>query len=593
MMVMKRPCWLFFLLIFLACEKPEPELKSQILNYPPAGMVPEIARLNPGLDFLRVKLGKQTRIAVAYAPGRDLKMDSSSTNPVKFYYGVIPSYFRKYPEPITLQILITNQGQEQVIWSGKVAPEKALGWEFAEAMLPEKSSLIIFRSDIKDYGLAITPPKPGRFAPDSRPSIIFILVDALRADHLGAYGYQRETSPNLDQLAGSGVIFMNAMTSSTFTVTSLASMFTGLYPWEHRALFAYSMILGDDLVTVAQKLREAGYQTAGFSATYFLLSDFQLERGFELFDEGCDVNFFVGDAECLTEKAGRWLDTEAESPFFLYLHYVSTHSPYHPPEEYQKLFSAGLEKPKGAVGLGDIQPFGDTRKWYQIPRAPRKNELDWLISQYDGEIRYADAEIGKLLARLNELGLRDQTLILITADHGEAFFEHKEMEHTEENHWQVTRIPLILSGPGIPGGKKIDALVRSIDLAPFLLEYAATEPLSGISGKSFSALFSGTEPDPRIGYSIKYRSEKKYQIGVVKYPDHFLIWRPADKKVELYDLITDPLEQTNLSLTRPDLYQHFYSLLPDQNLVFFGAGPKEQKLSPETQKRLKTLHYTK
>ncbi len=589
---MKRYSWLLFLILF-ACEKPELDLKSQMLNFPAAEPVAEIIRLNPDLIFLRVRIGSQVRIAAPLVPDRDLKIETASKNRIKFYYGALPSYFQKHPGPIHLQALSRSRGLERVIWTSELSAQKIPIWQTGEAALPELTDEVIFRSDLKDYGLALTAPRLYPAPPDPRPSIIFILIDALRADHLGAYGYSRETSPNLDELARSGSIFMNTMSASSFTVTSLSSMFTGLWPWEHRSLFASNLILSDEITTLAERMREAGYQTAGFSATYFRLSDFNLDRGFELFNEDCDARFFINDAECVTEKATNWLDRDGEEPFFLYLHYVSTHAPYYPPAQYQKIFSSGLKRPKGTVGMGDIQPFGDNRQWYQIPRAPRPDELDWLVSQYDGEIRYADTEIGKLLARVSELGLRDKTLILVTGDHGEAFFEHQKMDHTEENHWQVMHIPLILSGPGIPVGKKIEPLIRSVDFAPFLLEYGKAGMLSGISGKSLEPLLTGTESEQRIGYSIRYYNLKKYQIAAVQWPYNFLIWRPADKKIELYNLEDDSAAQKNLADQSSDLVRRFFSLLPDPVLIQSGPAVKQGQLSPEVQKRLKALHYTK
>lgn len=584
---------MIFLFIFFGCEKPQPDLKSLMHNFPLAEIDTELARLNPELNFLRVRIGAQVRRALAYIPGNDLKLAYPGGEKIKFYFGVIPFYFVKHPDPVHMQILALSSGNEQILWSDTISAQANPEWKMAELILPPNSENLILRSDVKDYGLALTPPRILHHAAVQKPSIIFILIDALRADHLGCYGYFRDTSPNIDALSRKGTIFMNVMTTSSFTVTSLSGMFTGLYPWEHRALFCENLVLGEEFPILAQLLRSAGYQTAGFSATYFRLSDFQLDRGFELFDEGCDAKFFMNDAECLTQKVIPWLKSDAEAPFFLYLHYVSTHSPYHPPDEYKKLFSQGILKPKGAAGLGDIQPFGDNRQWYQIPRAPKQTELDWLISQYDGEIRYADTEIGKLLAYLDESGLLDNTLILITADHGEAFFEHRKMDHTEDNHWQTAHIPLILSGPGIPAGKRISSLVRSIDFAPFLLEYAQAGSIQGMSGKSLMPVLNGTETEKRLGFSLMMHTRKKFQIGMVLYPYHFLLWRPADKKMELYDLSSDPNEKNNIADENQELIKQLFTLLPDPDVILSGRRTAKKELSPETKERLKALHYTK
>jgi len=584
--------FLFLLVGFLSCREQEPDPKGLLLNQPLDEPEPFFKKLNPELSFYRIKLGNQVRRAIAYAPGQELIIPKLNGK-IKFSFGVIPQYFLKHQQAFELQLIDQSLSPEKIIWTETISKEMAGKWHYVEITLSKPSERIIFRSDIKDFGLVITPPIIFTKTSPAQPTIIFILVDALRADHLGAYGYSRNTSPNLDELARSGTIFLNAITASPFTVSSLTSMFTGLYPWEHKAVFAYSLILRPDLITLAQKLRENGYFTAGFSATYFHLSDFSLDRGFELFDETCSEKFFFGDAECLNQAVSNWLEAEARAPFFLFIHYVSPHAPYHPPLEYQNFFNTGLEKPKGEIGEGDVQRFTSNRRFYQIPRAPTEKELKWLISQYDAEIRYVDEQIGRLVKELYAQKGNQPLLVLITADHGEAFYEHKEVEHRTELHWQVLHIPLIIFGDQIPSGEQIKSLVRSVDIAPSLMEYAKVSPFINISGKSFLGLIQGENEPERIGWAINFKNKKRFQISLVMPPYQMLVWKPKNKKIELYNFWDDPEEKNNLALENVELVQNLLKLFPSYEQILSGEKPPQVKYDSETRKRLKSLHYLK
>jgi len=582
----------FLVGLIFCCREHKPSLREIVLQSPRDIADPVLLSLNPGMGFHRVRIVNQIRRATPYLPGQKLKLGVISGK-VRFSFGIVPEYFLKVKQPVEIQIFAANSGQEKLIWSQTISAKDAPGWQNALINLPATPVNLFLTSNAQDCGLAVTPLARIAEEKPSRPSIIFILIDALRSDHLGAYGYSRNTSPNIDGLARSGAIFQNAVTASTFTATSLAGFFTGFMPWEHKMIFGYNLILDPKLATLAVKLREAGYSTAGFSSTYFHLSDLQLDRGFDLFDESCDKKFFSGDAECLSDQVVRWLDEKPDQPFFLYLHYTSTHAPYSPPEPFQKLFSAGLEKPGGEVGKGEILRFGKNRKWYQIPRPPAKNETEWLISQYDGEVRYADSQIARVLEKMEKQGSRKKALIIITADHGEAFYEHQIVEHINELHWPVVRVPLILSGPGIPAGKEITGLVRSQDLAISILDLVRAPGLAEATGKSFLPLLQGKQENKRAGYAVLYESKKNYEITVVYYPYQLLVSQPGDKNIELYNIETDPDEQNNLALQKPGLTRDMLKLLPEPETVLLRRKPGLPKIDQETLDRLKTIHYLK
>jgi len=592
---MKKTLWLAILLglgLFLSCKQEKKlTLQEQVFQFPSFETIPALAKYNPGLKYFRARIGHQEREAVAYQPFSRLSLGEIKGERMRFFLGVIPQYFARHSEPISYQVWLEQGEKKETIFKGEIAPSSDAHWKKIELELAEKKGKLFFSAEVKDWGLFLTAPRYLSQTPPEKPNIIFILIDALRADHLGCYGYPLPTSPDLDELARSGALFLNAYTASPFTVTSLASIFTGLYPWEHRVIFAYDLHLKESFLTLAEVLQKAGYQTAGFSAVYFLPTSLGLSQGFELSNESCASSFFFGDAQCLTEQVIKWLEQEASPPFFLYIHYVSTHAPYRAPEFYQKLFSAGIKKPGGEVGKGEILRFGKHRRWYQLPRSPTEQELKWLISQYDGEIRYANDQIARLLEYLRRKGIYQKSLILVIADHGEAFFEHKKMDHTEELHRSVARIPLILTGPGIPAGKRITQVVRSIDFAPTILEYLGISGLSQISGKSFLSLLKKEKIESRSALSVRFLNRKKFQISLVKYPYHFLLYFPKKKNIELYRIDRDPQEKNNLAPTNPELVEKLLSLVPDYQTVLLGKKPAPGKYDQETIRRLKSLGY--
>lgn len=588
-----RKLFLFLSLVLaLGCREQKKELKDIILQSTEDIVDPALFQLNPQVRFFQVRIVNQTRRAAPYIPGEKLFLPVSQGR-LNFYLGIIPEYFVQYPAPVEIKILARSGQAEQLVWKQTVGPGQAPGWRQVEIGLSGAPESLVFESDIRDYGLAITPFRRESSGKDKKPSVVFIIIDALRADHLGAYGYGRDTSPNLDALAANGALFLNAMSAAPFTVTSLASFFTGKNPWEHGVIFNDNLILDQKYATLAQRMREAGYATAGFSSTYFHLADFGLIRGFDFFDESCDKKFFSNDAECLSGQIADWMDARPETPFFLYVHFTPPHAPYYPPEPYRKLFSKGLTPPEDGLGKGDIRRFGPHRKWYQFRRAPAQNELDWLVSQYDGEIRYADDHTGLVLKKIGQAGLGQNTLIIITADHGEAFFEHGLMDHPDDLHWPVIRVPLIVAGPGIPAGARLNSLVRSIDLAPTILDFAGLPPLHDVAGKSLLPVLSGKEGEPRAGFSMLCQSRKKYRIGAVLYPYHLLVRAPGDKGIELYDLAADPLEKNNLASERPEIVKNLLELIPSPGQIQNRDKSKSGLPDQETVDRLRSLNYLK
>lgn len=283
-----------------------------------------------------------------------------------------------------------------------------------------------------------------------RPNLILMVLDTTRADHLGVYGYERDTSPHLDKLGRENHLYSYAVTAAPWTPPSVATFFTGLYPSAHGVMPPNSRELAreafhrlnEEHVTIAEFLRSHGYQTSGITPNPWTKEEFGYNQGFEKYQflnrEVAGRISKEGIAEIERMAAG-------EQPFFLYLHYLDPHDPYTPPEKFD-IFD-------GPVSYHDYD----------------KRTLKFL-NLYDGEIRYMDAAIGNLIDFLKERGLYDSTHIVVVGDHGEQFKEHGHLGHGFQLHNEELHVPLIVKGPG--GPRKVDYTVSTVDVYPTLVELA-------------------------------------------------------------------------------------------------------------------------
>jgi arylsulfatase A-like enzyme len=424
------------------------------------------------------------------------------------------------------------------------------------------------------------------------PLIMFIIIDALRVDALGINGADGDPSPVMDGFAKEGVVFTRAYTSSPFTLTSVASIFTGLFPWQHKVLFSEDagLYLSESMPSLVERFREAGYHTAAFSGTYFFFSRNGFAQGFDHMDETCAPAFFRDSAECLNQRVSEWLRDQIAGPTFVYIHYVDPHAPYYAPEPYRNQFTEGLKKPwHSDVCLGEIEQFCKNRPWYQFFRRPSGTDLHYLRGLYQGEIAYVDSKLGEILKPLSN---RLNTMFLITADHGEAFYEHKVMEHVGELHEPVMRVPFILWGSGLPGGMVIEEQVRTIDIMPTLLDLSGTEPPQGIPGRSLGPLIRGGKLPPAPAAAV-HLPDNRLEYVVTLWPWK-IYYRPGRGAGELYRLDRDPLEKDNLAKENPGelkrMESELYRLLSYKPLL---PGLTPITVDAETRERMRALGYIK
>jgi arylsulfatase A-like enzyme len=326
----------------------------------------------------------------------------------------------------------------------------------------------------------------------SPPNILLILVDTLRADRLGTYGNTRGLTPFLDQLASQGTLFEHAYSTTSWTSPAVASLFTSRYPSQHR-IVNYDSKLADDEITLATRLRQAGYTTAAFVANSQISRPRGFAVGFTYWWENQTAHEHAADVR---RAVAAWLDDSTGSrhgPIFLYVHLLDPHRPYLPPEPYLSRFEDAATGAKASRADAKM-----TRKqWDKLTGG----EVRLLESRYDGEVASVDAEIQQLVADLQRRGLLEHAVVILTADHGEEFMEHGGMNHGRTLNNEVINVPLIVVAAG-RAGHAVRENVSLVDIAPTLLDLAGLSAEPRFEGQSFVPLLTGPSAARRAASGI-------------------------------------------------------------------------------------------
>lgn len=392
------------------------------------------------------------------------------------------------------------------------------------------------------------------------PNVILITIDALRRDHLGCYGYHRNTSPSIDKLASKGALFLQAISNGGGTFEAFSSIFGSILPpVSHNQ---YRKVIKKNL-TITELLKQSGYNTAAFHSNPWLSRYFNYDKGFDIFDDSMKLGASLQQrqsrrvlskstgrssllnklfnlsillnppftrAEKLNRKAIAWLQTN-QKPFFLWVHYMDTHHPYMPLAKYRNQF---CYKPMSHLGMLRL-----LRSTSMHPDNLSEDKVNKLIGLYDASIKYIDDAIGLLLKKLQ----LDKTLVIIAADHGEALGERGRIGHSLL-YEEVIHIPLIIAGPGIQGGLKFRRMVNSLDIAPTIADVLNLDDAGCFQGMSLRHLISGrTGKESTISVALGQRKEGflfSYRTEKWKYIQTMGIGK------ELYDLESDPSERFNL-----------------------------------------------
>ena len=367
------------------------------------------------------------------------------------------------------------------------------------------------------------------------PLAIVYLVDTLRADHTTPYGYSRDTTPELAKFAKDAVVFETAISASSWTKPSVASIFTSQLPGRHRAVQLRDPLDDRGHFTLAEMLKEKGYVTGAVIANSVIYSaGTQFEQGFDFYagiHGAGDKTSKVVEAGPLIDTALQWIDSRSGLPGFLYVHTMDPHVPYTPPPPFDRKYEPHPSPDYAA---------DDPRTGYKEPA-----DRDRLIAQYDGEIAYGDQEFGRLVRELKSRGLYDDALIIFTADHGEEFLDHGMWTHGKSVHDELVRVPLIVKLPeNRHGGRRVAAQVRTVDVLPTVLEgLGLPVPGESILGRPLQTALEKGAPEREAISEISHRGYVAYGLRTQK--DKYVRRFSPQEDEQYFDLMADPKEQSS------------------------------------------------
>jgi arylsulfatase A-like enzyme len=440
-------------------------------------------------------------------------------------------------------------------------------------------------------------------SPVTRPDLVLVSIDSLRADHLGAYGYARPTSPTFDRLAAGGVRFAQAVSTTSWTLPAHAALFTGLYDSAH-GLVDNGLRMADAHVTLAEVLREHGYHTAGFFGAPYLHPTFGLDQGFDVYQscmtpelasaESARADSFAASSFAHADVTGprtlaavqTWLEDLGERPFFLFLHLWDVHYDYIPPREYVQLFDPDY------TGHVDGRNF-----FYSLaihPGMPARDR-EHVIALYDAEIRFTDDILGRVLDALEARGRLRDTVVVVTADHGEEFFEHGGKGHQRTLYEEVVRVPLVVSWPGrLPGGVVVEDPVRLIDVMPTVLALAGLPAPPRMQGRDLAPLWRGeplAEQPALTELLVAGRSLRALRTARYKW-----FAEEAAEPAHGYDLARDPGEGQPIQAPQEELARGLARLHQDLDSSLalrreLGGDPVAAEAGDSLWERLRALGY--
>jgi arylsulfatase A-like enzyme len=445
-------------------------------------------------------------------------------------------------------------------------------------------------------------------APVRRPNVLLVSIDSLRADHLSCYGYARRTSPALDQLAQEGALFEQHVSSTSWTLPSHAAIFTGLFDSGHGCTDA-DKALEPRFDTLAERLKDHGYQTAGFFAGPFLHPGFGFAQGFDHYVDCTSQAGIAAAAAKPGQNASNrashtdvanprtfdafqsWFAGRDERPFFAFVHLWDVHYDFTPPAPYDRLFDPDYQ---GWVTGRDF--FFDDRIGPQMD----SRDLAHLIALYDGEIAWTDTFLARIRERLEQAGILDDTLIVVTSDHGTEFFEHGWKGHRTTLYDEVLHVPLVVRYPArVPAGVRVAAQSRSVDVAPTILDLCSVAPFADVSGTTLAAFFR--DAAIRSGPGARAISELD-SVGrsllSVRGTDWKVIGDRLRATTRTYDLRADPGEQSPIPDPDSPLVQTSLQALDEVGtellrVAGIHAGESSGSKPPaEIEAQLRDLGYT-
>ncbi|MCI0444757.1 sulfatase-like hydrolase/transferase, partial [bacterium] len=389
-------------------------------------------------------------------------------------------------------------------------------------------------------------------------NLLLVTIDTLRADHLPVYGYSKIHTPNLDRLANESFVFDDVVAQVPMTLPSHTSILTGLLPPAHGVHDNAGFTLDPKVNTLAEILKSKNYKTAAFISAFVLDSQFGLDQGFDLYADNfglaeakLDNSHVFRRAEETELEVDTWLRKNSNQKFFLWVHYYDPHDPYDPPQPYKTEYSS---------------------------------------SPYDGEIAYTDHVFGKLYDLLDELQLKEKTIVVMTGDHGEGLGEHKEQTHSIFIYNATQHVPLMIKLPEVKP-KWIKGVVSLVDILPTVLEWLGVQPDQNIQGRSLIPLIQGKDHSSRVAYSESIFPELHYGFSPLKgiSTDQYKFIDAPNP--ELYDRVNDRAELKNLIKEKPEIRKALHKRLDEILKSMQKAANQTQKMDPETEEKLRAIGY--
>lgn len=416
------------------------------------------------------------------------------------------------------------------------------------------------------------------------PNVLLISLDACRADHLSCYGYNRKTSPFLDEIASDGIRFSNAFANTHGTKPSHTTILTSLYQETHKV--AYHAIeekppldpVPTQVLMLQEILKVYGYITLGVTDGGQLGHEFGFDRGYiEYDDQGGGV---ISGCQKLVELISKY--QSIGNPIFAFYHTYEVHSPYFPPENYKHIF--GAYRSEFIPTSENLLKVTDTA-WRDLS----KKDIEFLKAMYDSEIRFTDDTLRTTFDKLKKLGFLKNCIVVITADHGEEFGEHGGVLHRKHLYDELLKVPLIISGTDLPKGKVDERLASSVDIVPTVLAYLGLKARTPMAGRDLLAFRSKSPEAEEAVFS---------QYGNLRYSIRTRNWKFIETikphKLELCDLRQDPQEQMNIAIQYPNVITLFRSLLETWKKNQFDLLIQKEgkvRLTKELIDRLRSLGY--
>jgi arylsulfatase A-like enzyme len=417
-----------------------------------------------------------------------------------------------------------------------------------------------------------------------RHNVILIMIDTMRADHVGCYGYDRNTTPNLDKFAADAVLFRNAISPAPWTTPTVASMFTAQYPH----VLGYqdqAVVLDEKFPCLAEVLRNSGYATGGIIAHAYISNTFGIGQGFDIYDEENSQGHGHVSSPSVTDKAVAFIEEHKDRKFFLFLHYFDPHCDYIQHEEYNYY-------PDYDGTLLSGQTISDLR---ELAPEMTEDDVDYLNALYDSEIRFTDEHVGRFLDVLKEQGLYDNSIIIIAADHGEEFLERGDnwIGHTKTVYQELIHVPLMIRLPGETTARVIDQHVGLVDIAPTILSLNGLEMPDGYTHDGVALEFAGGKtPQPRAVFSETMRwgtFQTMIRDGLK------LIYDPTSDVTQLINLAEDPGEKRDVSVddltTLRKMQTELHEWDYEMRLRRAELKTRSPKLSRDQIDQLKSLGY--